>query len=746
MLSLAQLIPAGGVKKAGGHPDCWEALSGRGWFDISMMGGFPVGWVLLQGSLVRRGGDYVAHLQYDLGQGFVESQVFEIPASGKGVINEVICLPSGIRRLRFSPMGTAGEFELGPVTIIKVGALERRWRMMHRVISMIFLHPNRKRKLIRLNFFRMLADLREAYNTASKLCVHASAPDYQGWIARFDALAASDIRKIKKDIGRFAYQPHFYLLVLAEGVAQGDIQRTLDSFKGQIFSRFTCIVLGGSAGDLNLETGINSLGQVAMHIARDHVAVWLEQFNATLAGQPGEWVMLLRAGDVLAPHALYRFAFEAQADPEAAVVYSDDDLLDAKNQRCQPRFKPDWSLAHFRSTNFVGDAVAFRGSEVVAAGGVNIDCLQHGNYDLMLRVVDMVGDAGSARVAHISSVLLHRMLAPLPGGERWGWDGSHWNMEALRAHLERNGVVGEVSETLPGCWRVRYQLPEVPPLVSIIVPTRDEMALIRQCVERLFAKTIYPRFEILVVDNQSSDAGTLAYLEHVAGHDRVRVLKYDQPFNYSAMNNMAVREAKGEVVCLLNNDTEVISPDWLDEMVGHLMQPGVGVVGAKLYFPNGRIQHGGDLVGVGKVASHAHIFLQRDDPGYCNRAAVAQEFSAVTGACMIVRKSLYDELHGLDERHLPVTFNDVDFCLRARESGYRVVWTPHAELYHHEKISRGKDQSPEKIRQAQREVVYMRKRWKRVLGRDPFYNPNLSAERPDFSLSNAPMIEQPWQS
>jgi GT2 family glycosyltransferase len=208
---------------------------------------------------------------------------------------------------------------------------------------------------------------------------------------------------------------------------------------------------------------------------------------------------------------------------------------------------------------------------------------------------------------------------------------------------------------------------------------------------------------------------------------------------------MAVREARGDVVCLLNNDTEVISSDWLEEMVGHLVQDMVGIVGAKLYYPSGRVQHGGDLIGVGGVANHAHSFLRRADYGYCNRAVVAQDLSAVTAACLITWRHLYQELGGLDERQLPVAFNDVDYCLRVREAGYRVVWTPHAELYHHESVSRGQDLTPEKKKRAKREVAYMRKRWKKVLLCDPFYNPNLSYERADFSLSHAPLVSRPWR-
>jgi GT2 family glycosyltransferase len=358
------------------------------------------------------------------------------------------------------------------------------------------------------------------------------------------------------------------------------------------------------------------------------------------------------------------------------------------------------------------------------------------------------------RVAHIPAVLVHRgeiHSHPNPSPEENGSlaDAQRESlnaeeMAAVRAHLKRCGVAAVVEPTRPGCWRVRYRLPEQPPLVSIIVPTRDKPALIRQCVESLRTKTTYPRYEILVVDNQSTNLESLAYLTALAGQETVRVLRYDYPFNYSAINNFAAREARGEVLCLLNNDTKIISEDWLEEMVGHLLQPKVGVVGAKLYFPDGRVQHAGDTVGPGGCANHLHAFIERDDPGYCNRAAVAQELSAVTAACLVTWKNIYQRMGGLEEKHLPVTFNDVDYCLRVREAGYRIVWTPHAELYHHEFESRGKDKSPEKAHRARREVAHMRKRWKHVMRHDPFYNPNLGYQRPDFLLSNAPMVERPW--
>jgi len=304
--------------------------------------------------------------------------------------------------------------------------------------------------------------------------------------------------------------------------------------------------------------------------------------------------------------------------------------------------------------------------------------------------------------------------------------------------------VESVIGILQGCYRVRYQLPQKLPMVSILIPTRDASHLIRQCVKSILSKTSYPNYEIVIVDNQSIEREALEFLSSLKVETRVRVLRYELHFNFAAINNFAAKHARGDVLCLLNNDTEVITPDWLEEMLGQLVQEKVAVVGAKLLYPDGSVQHGGDLVGVGGVGNHAHSFLGREEPGYCNRAVVAQDLSAVTAACLVTWRHLYQELGGLDEKNLPVAFNDVDYCLRTREAGYRVVWTPHAELYHHESVSRGKDLTPEKKRRARREVTYMRKRWKHVLGNDPYYNPNLSYERPDFSLSHAPGVKKPW--
>jgi GT2 family glycosyltransferase len=277
-------------------------------------------------------------------------------------------------------------------------------------------------------------------------------------------------------------------------------------------------------------------------------------------------------------------------------------------------------------------------------------------------------------------------------------------------------------------------VPEPAPLVSLIIPTKDRADLLRNCIDSIRVKTTYGNYEIIVVDNNSEEDETFAYFDELARDERVRVLPHPHPFNYSAINNAAVRLARGSIVGLVNNDVEVITSDWLTEMVSWAQQPAIGCVGAKLYYSDDTVQHGGVILGVGGVANHAHRLKRRSDPGYFGRALVAQTLSAVTAACLLVRKAVYAEVRGLDGQRLKVAFNDVDFCLKVRQAGYRNVWTPFAELYHHESKSRGTEDTPEKLARFHSEVRTMVERWQKELARDPYYSVNLAREANDFEL------------
>jgi len=278
--------------------------------------------------------------------------------------------------------------------------------------------------------------------------------------------------------------------------------------------------------------------------------------------------------------------------------------------------------------------------------------------------------------------------------------------------------------------------------VTLIIPTRNGLALLRRCVSSVLEKTDYPNYEVLIVDNGSDDRDVLEFLDRVVADRRVQVRRDDRPFNFSALNNRAVEVARGELVGLINNDIEVVNRSWLTEMVGIALQPGVGAVGARLWYPDNTLQHGGIVLGVGGVAGHSHRRLPRGADGYFNRANLIQSLSAVTAACMIIRKRIYLEAGGLDEKHLAVAFNDVDFCLKVRELGYRNVWTPYAELYHHESATRGYEDSPEKRGRFATEVAYMKQRWGNILRNDPAYSPNLTLDREDFSIAWPSRLEQ----
>ncbi len=674
------------------EPDgSWYATGPHPWLElVAPHGVIPAGWVLLRGRLDRRGGGYSAYLHAEDADG--QASTFELPVTLKGTILELLNLPPRTVRLLLEPLQGEGEFALGAFSLKRVGQMECLWRMARRVAPMYYRQTRERRKRAGLHVRTGVLHLREAYRLAGRFRTFAPIIPYDRWIEDNDALTASDVTRIEADVARMRRRPPFRVVLLEQAT---DVLRSLDD---QLYPDWDVLPDPGRA-------------------------VAVPEPDRT-------WVILARPGLLFAPHALYWLARAAGDNPGRRLLYADHDRLDAAGVRCQPVFKPDWSPELLRSTNYIGPAVAFRAdllADLLAADGDGTPDI----HELLLRAAECL-EPGA--IGHIHAVLFH--LTGTVAATAVG---------PVCAHLARQGVTADVEPQPRGHCRVRYALPDSPPLVSVVIATRDQHRILARCLDSIGERTTYPRYEVLVVDNQSADPESRAYLRDLAGRPGLTVLPYDHPFNFSAINNFAAGQARGDLLCLLNNDTEVISPDWLDEMVGRLLQPCVGVVGAKLYYSDGLVQHGGDVVGPGGCANHLHSCLAPDDPGYCDRAVLAQELSAVTAACLLTRRKLFLRLGGLDARHLPVAFNDVDYCLRVREAGWRVIWTPYAELYHYESYTRGADDTPDKRLRAKREANYMRKRWKRVMRHDPYYNPNLSYLRPDFSLNHAPLVKKPWQ-
>ncbi|WP_157008225.1 glycosyltransferase family 2 protein [Xenophilus azovorans] len=569
------------------------------------------------------------------------------------------------------------------------------------------------------------------------LMADPSRPDrlqYREWIKRYDLPLADDVRRtLAADLAQWPECPRFVVVLDARQAGEAPLARAVQSLSVQSFGAWRCIAFC-DAGDDRRQAWLRVLAQ-----AEPRVAIASGAAGETVELRHGEWLSLLDGRDALAPDALLRLARALRDHPGAQIVYTDEDRIADDGARSAGYFKPAWNPDLARSQDYLGRLGAFEGGLVGRAGGFRLGGDEAAGYDLALRCADAAGeDAG--RIVHVPSVLYHRHVhdAARPDAMDPAEYAPQGGEAALQAHLDRHGWLARAERDAPG-FRVRYALPDPAPLVTLIIPTRNGLALVRQCIDSILDKTDYPHYEIVLVDNGSDDPQALAYFEQLKQHPKLRVLRDDSPFNYSALNNQAAAVARGEVLGLINNDIEVISPGWLGEMVSIALQPGVGAVGARLWYPNGTLQHGGVVLGYRRgVADHAHRHLPQGEPGYFGRAALLQTFSAVTAACLVVRKDRFDAVGRLDEEHLKVAFNDVDLCLRLREAGWRNVWTPYADLYHHESATRPSDLRPEQVERFKREEQFMFDRWGELLFNDPAYSPNLTMAQEDFSLAWPP--------
>jgi GT2 family glycosyltransferase len=466
--------------------------------------------------------------------------------------------------------------------------------------------------------------------------------------------------------------------------------------------------------------------------------------NSALELATGEFVALMDHDDVLAPHALYLVAVSINKHPSADLIYSDEDKLDEAGRRTAPYFKPDWNRELLYAQNLISHLGVYRTSLVRELGGFRRGFEGSQDYDLALRVVAATREP----IVHIPHILYHWRV--FPGASTFSSTQlAKASDAARRAIAEHLASAGEKATVVPArvyyYHRVIRQPPARWPLVSVIVPTRDRIDLIAPSVLGLLKKTDYPSLELIVADNDSSEPETKAYLAALRRRG-ARVVSSPGPFNYSRINNAAARAAKGEILLFLNNDTAMIDSSWLKEMVTYAIRPDVGAVGARLLYADGTIQHAGVVLGMGACADHVYRHAQRDELGHACRLQLPQDVSCVTGACMAVSKAAFEAVGGFDEDNLAVTANDVDLCIKIREAGYRIIWTPYAELYHFESKSRGAEDSPEKIARAWREVDYMKARWKEQLASDPFFNPNLSLSSTTPELAFPPRHGKPWQA
>ena len=574
-----------------------------------------------------------------------------------------------------------------------------------------------------------------------------AAGDYARWIRCYDRLQREDIQKICEQIAKFHYSPLISILLPVYNSNLKWLRRATSSVQQQFYPRWELCIVDDASTDRRLWPFLQKCARrdrrikVMRRTENGHISA---ASNDALRLATGDFVALLDHDDELAPTALYFVALALNKNPDLQLLYSDEDKLDGQNRRFEPYFKSDWNPELFLAQNFISHLGVYRTDLVRRVGGFRIGFEGSQDYDLTLRCIEEIQPK---QIEHLPWVLYHwragdQSTASCATAKPYAQEAAR---RAVQEHFDRRGIAGMVVPSLGVYLQTKYTLPRERPMVSIVIPTRDRLSSLQKCLDSIFHKTDYQTYEVIVIDNETNDHETLEFLAGLRKRDGVRVERIEGGFNYSRLNNRGVELSRGSLIALLNNDAEVINDDWLSELVSRAMQSDVAMVGARLWYPNITIQHGGVILGAGGIAGHAHAGLRRDEPGYFARAHLAQDVSAVTTACALVKRQVYLQVGGFDE-NLAVTFNDIDFCLRLREAGYRIVWTPHAELIHHESASRGFDDSAPKQMRFLAEVDYMKSKWGHILHHDPFYNPNLSLGENLFTLAFPPRTTKPWQS
>lgn len=535
---------------------------------------------------------------------------------------------------------------------------------------------------------------------------------------------------------KWNYGPKISIIVPAYKTPEAFLRQLMDSLLAQTYANWELCIANASPEDASMEYVLKEYAK------KDSRILWkkleenkgiAENTNEAFAMATGEFAGLLDHDDLLAPNALYEVAKALETEPDIDVLYTDEDKVrgDEVLEHFQPHLKPDFNIDLLRSNNYICHFFVVRKSLLEKTGGFRREYDGAQDYDFIFRCTQAAG-----KIHHIPEILYHwrthqSSTADNPESKLYAFEAGK---RAIEENLRQNGLIGEVSHTKDyGFYRVKYPV-QGEPLVSIIIPNKDAKEDLEKCIRSILEKSSYTNYEILIVENNSTGEEIFSYYKELSENSRIRLLRWKREFNYSAINNYGAKKAKGDYLLFLNNDTEVISPDWIEEMLGFCQRPDTGIVGARLYFGNNTVQHAGTVIGIGGIAGHMFTDMPRERSGYMHKAAIIQDLSAVTAACMMVKRQVFDEVQGFEEQ-LSVAFNDVDFCLRVREKQYLVVYDPYVELYHYESKSRGAEDSKEKVRRFQSEIEFMRCRWETLLKKgDPYYNKNLSLVKWNYSL------------
>ncbi|MEM5422982.1 glycosyltransferase family 2 protein [Paraburkholderia ferrariae] len=698
-------------------------------------------------------GSFSPTLYFDLGAGFSQELVRVLPVHPLGTTGVLLALPANLRAIRLDPMTGEGRFRINRISFHQVSRLSLAWQRGKPLIRAIGSQPKliwpyaiQAAKLMKHRGVK--GALRHALRDRSSEGQAGSlASDYGAWVALYGTLSPDDKTKISAHITRFSLRPRISVLVPLYNTPEPFLRRCIDSVREQLYDEWELCLADDASPEPHVQKICEQYARLDSRIryvrrsTNGHIA---DATNTALEMATGEFSALLDHDDELAPHALYMVAAELDAQPALDMLFSDEDKIDEHGKRYEPWFKSDWNYDLMLSQNAVVHLAVYRTSILREIGGFRSAFNGSQDYDVTLRFSERTEPA---RIKHIPFILYHwraisgsvalattEKLYPYEAAER-----------SIREHLARMGCNATVEQQKHlGYYQVTWPVARPEPKVAIIIPTKDKVDLLRVAVDSILGKTAYQNYEIVIVDNESVEPATMAYFDEVVKQPNVRLINYDKPYSFAALNNWAVIQTDAPLLGFLNNDIEVIAPEWLGEMVGHALRPEVGSVGAKLLYPNGTIQHSGVVVGIGGLAGHPHLGEPGDTPGYFGRAACTQRYSAVTAACMLMRREVFLEMHGFDEVNFAVAFNDVDLGLRLGKAGYANVWTPIARLYHHESASLGLPTNERRRRQFLEECDNFRRIWADAIKDDPFYNPNLTVSGGDFRPNFPPRVCKPW--
>jgi len=564
----------------------------------------------------------------------------------------------------------------------------------------------------------------------------SSDPDYQKWLD-LHYPQPQNLSKLVNACKNLTYQPLISIIMPTYNPDADFLRQAIDSVLGQVYSNWELCLADDCSTKPHVRQILNEYQhqdnriKVVLRESNGHIS---RASNSALELATGEYIALLDHDDLLAPHALSSVVELLNRHPQADFIYSDEDKVNAQNIHSGPYFKPDWCPDTFLSRMYTCHLGVYKRALVAEVGNFRTGFEGSQDYDLVLRVTEKTKE-----IYHIADVLYHwrihsQSTAAFADAKTYAFDAGQ---KAIADALERRQEPGRIipKPQFPGVYTIRYEI-EQPKLVSIIIPTKDLADILDTCLKSIFKLTTYPNFEVIVIDNGSVEAETFRCLSfwHSQQPDRLRYYAYDIPFNYSQINNFGVSKAKGDYLLFLNNDTEVISPDWIEAMVEQAQRESIGAVGGLLLYPDDTIQHAGVVLGLLGVAGHGHQNLEASEPGYISQIVSTNNYSAVTAACMMCRRDVFERVEGF-ETQLAIAFNDVDFCLKLVAQGYRNIYLPHVVLYHYESKSRGYDDNSDKQARLAQEVAYMQQKWKSICDRDPCYNPNLAKNNVDYRLN-----------